>query len=48
MNIIIAGAGKVGGTVAEQLAGEGHSVTIVDISDNTLDRLSNQLDVMCL
>ena len=48
MNIIIAGGGKVGGTVAEHLAGEGHSVTIVDISDQTLDRLSNQLDVMCL
>ena len=48
MKIIIAGGGKVGGTVAEHLAGEGHSVTIVDISDHTLDRLSNQLDVMCL
>ena len=48
MNIIIAGGGKVGSTVAEHLAGEGHSVTIVDISDKTLDRLSNQLDVMCL
>ena len=48
MNIIIAGGGKVGSTVAEHLAGEGHSVTIVDTSDTTLDRLSNQLDVMCL
>ncbi|MFG6352863.1 MAG: NAD-binding protein, partial [Oscillospiraceae bacterium] len=48
MNIIIAGAGKVGATVAEHLSGEGHSVTIVDISDATLERLSNQLDVMCL
>ena len=48
MNIIIAGAGKVGGTVAEHLSGAGHSVTIVDMSDSTLDRQSNQLDVMCL
>lgn len=48
LNIIIAGGGKVGGTVAEHLSGEGHSVTIVDISDKTLERLSNQLDVMCL
>ena len=48
MNIIIAGAGKVGATVAEHLSDEGHSVTIVDISDSTLERLSNQLDVMCL
>ena len=48
MTIIIAGGGKVGSTLAEHLAGEGHSVTIVDVSGDTLDRLSNQLDVMCL
>ena len=48
MNIIIAGGGKVGGTVAEHLADEGHSVTIIDTSDDALERLSNQLDVMCL
>ena len=48
MTIIIAGGGKVGSTLAEHLAGEGHSVTIVDVSDSTLGRLSNQLDVMCL
>ena len=48
MKIIIAGAGKVGGPVAEHLADEGHSVTIVDMSDSTLNRLGNQLDVMCL
>ena len=34
--------------MAEHLSDEGHSVTIVDISDSTLERLSNQLDVMCL
>lgn len=48
MTIIIAGGGKVGSTLAEHLADEGHSVTIVDVSGNTLERLSNQLDVMCL
>ena len=48
MNIIIAGAGKVGGTVAEHLSQEGHSVTIVDRTDTVLERLSNQLDVMCV
>ena len=48
MTIIIAGAGKVGATLAEHLADEGHSVTIVDVSGETLDRLGNQLDVMCL
>lgn len=48
MTIIIAGGGKVGATLAEHLADEGHSVTIVDVSGDTLDRLGNQLDVMCL
>ena len=48
MTVIIAGGGKVGSTLAEHLAGEGHSVTIVDVSGGTLERLSNQLDVMCL
>ena len=48
LTIIIAGAGKVGATLAEHLADEGHSVTIVDVSGETLDRLGNQLDVMCL
>ena len=48
LNIIIAGGGKVGGTLAEQLAAEGHSVTIIDMDQDTLDRLNNQLDVMCI
>ena len=38
----------MGATLAEHLADEGHSVTIVDESGAILDRLSNQLDVMCL
>ena len=48
MKIIIAGAGKVGATLAEHLSAEGHSITILDVADDTLARLSNQLDVMCL
>lgn len=48
MNIIIAGAGKVGFTLAEHLSQEGHSVTVVDVSQTALDRASNQLDVMCV
>lgn len=48
MNIIIAGCGKVGMNVAEHLSREGHSVTVVDTSQDTLDRASNQLDVMCV
>ena len=34
--------------MAEHLSQEGHSVTIVDMADKTLERLSNQLDVMCV
>ena len=48
MNIIIAGAGKVGMNVAGHLVSEGHSVTVIDTNQETLDRVSNQLDVMCV
>lgn len=48
MNIIIAGAGKVGITLAEHLSAEDHSVTIIDTQDDTLLKVSNQLDVMCV
>lgn len=48
MNIIVAGAGKVGLTVAERLAAEKHSVTVIDVSEETLSKASNQLDVMCM
>lgn len=48
MNIIIAGAGKVGTTLADALVREGHSVTVIDTSEETLGRVSNQLDVMAL
>lgn len=48
MNIIIAGAGKVGLNVAGHLVAEGHNVTMVDTSQEILDRASNQLDIMCV
>ncbi len=48
LNIIIAGAGKVGWTLAEHLAEEGHSVTVVDVHEDTLNKVSNQLDVLCI
>lgn len=48
MNIIIAGAGKVGVTLAEHLAAEDHSVTVIDVNEETLRKVSNQLDVMCI
>ena len=48
MNIIIAGAGKVGLNVAGHLVAEGHNVTLMDTAQDTLDKASNQLDVMCI
>ena len=48
LNIIVAGAGKVGLTVAQHLAAEHHNVTIIDVSEETLSRASNQLDIMCV
>ena len=38
MNIIIAGSGKVGFTLAEQLVKEEHDVTIVDTDEEALRR----------
>ncbi len=46
MNIIIAGAGKVGFTVAKQLAGEGHDVTLIDNDKARLDLAMNAMDVI--
>lgn len=39
MNIIIAGAGKVGKVLARQLAAEGHALTIIDQNSHTLEGL---------
>ncbi len=46
MNIIIVGCGKVGSTLAEQLAGEGHDITAIDTSSNALSRVTDTSDVM--
>lgn len=48
MNIIIAGDGKVGMTLAEHLSQENHNVTIIDTQDDVLHRSSDKLDVMCI
>lgn len=45
MNIIIAGCGKVGGTLAEQLSREGHDITIIDQKSDVVQRLTNAADV---
>lgn len=46
MNIIIVGSGKVGFSLAEQLVKESHNVTIVDVREEAIRRVSDSLDVM--
>jgi trk/ktr system potassium uptake protein len=48
MNIIIAGAGEVGGHAAEVLSAAGHNITLIDLSAETLARLDDRLDVRTL
>jgi len=48
LKIIIVGDGKVGFTLAEHLSREEHDVTIIDTSDNALQKASDTLDVMCI
>ena len=48
MKIIIAGAGRIGGSLAEALSREGHDVTVIDRDVETLTHISNDLDVICL
>ena len=46
MNIVIAGCGKVGFSLAEQLVKEEHNVTVVDSDEEALRRAGDQLDIM--
>ena len=48
MKIIIAGAGKIGRSVAEILAEEGHDITVVDRSPDIISSISNALDAICV
>ncbi len=48
MKVIIAGAGKIGHSVAATLAAEGHDVTVIDRDPETIGVLSNALDVICV
>jgi len=47
LNIIIAGAGKVGFNLAKKLL-IGHDVTIVDRNDEALNRIQESLDILAL
>ncbi len=48
MKIIIAGGGKIGRSVAEILADEGHDITVIDRNAELITQLSNALDVICV
>ena len=48
MNIIIAGAGQVGATLARQLSAEGHSVTLIDDDSRVLETCQNDFDIMSI
>lgn len=46
MKIIIAGCGKVGYTLAEQLSAEGHEISVIDKDAHVVEDTSAKLDVM--
>ena len=46
MNIVIAGAGKVGFTIAQRLCREGHDITLIDERRAALDNAANTMDVL--
>ena len=47
MKIIIAGAGRVGIRIAQNLEAEGHDITLIDRDPETIDSASNELDIIC-
>ncbi len=46
MYIIIAGCGKVGGAIAEQLSREGHDITVIDERSDVVQHVANGADVI--
>ena len=48
MDIIIAGGGKVGLTLARLLAAEGHDITIIDQDRTVLEEATEQFDTMAI
>ena len=48
MNIIIAGTGKVGLTLARQLSAEGHDITLIDRDNAVLEEALEQFDAISI
>jgi len=46
MKIVIAGAGKVGITIAERLCREGHDITLIDLRREPLEAAAGAMDAM--
>ena len=45
MRIIIVGLGKLGVTLAEQISGEDHDVTVIDVNGKLVENTVNRIDV---
>lgn len=48
MRIILIGAGKVGHSLADRLTAEDHDITVIDRSEDVINRCQDSLDVMCI
>lgn len=48
MKIAIIGAGKVGSTLAFQLAKENHDIVVIDVNEDRLNDLQNQIDIITI
>ena len=46
MKVVIVGDGKVGGTIARQLSGEGHDIIVIDNNIKVLNNASQTMDIM--
>ncbi len=45
MKIVVLGAGQVGGTLVENLAGEKHNITLIDTNEHRLNDLKERIDI---
>lgn len=48
MNIIIAGGGKVGISLARQLTAEGHDITLIDSNNRVLEESKKRMDILSI
>ena len=48
MNIIVAGAGKTGLTLAQQMIAEGHNITLIDTNNQILENAVDRYDAMAV